>query len=113
MKFQYQAKDRAAKLVQGEIDADSLGEARNKLRAQKLFVLNVAEASTAGRMGTAPSLSFRRGVSKADLLMLLSQLTIMTQSGVDLAEALRNLGEQSAKPALKAVLEKVYSDVSG
>lgn len=113
MRLQYKAKDRAGKFAQGELEADSLADARNKLRGQGLFVLNLAPVGQA-RQRTSESLAlFRRRVSKTDLLMMLSQLTIMIQSGVDLAEALRNLGEQSAKQPLKGVLEQVYSDVSG
>jgi type IV pilus assembly protein PilC len=52
-------------------------------------------------------------VTNSDLVTMMSQLTIMCQSGVDLAEALQNVAEQSTKPALKRVLEKVYQDVSG
>lgn len=111
MRLQYRAKDRAGKASDGDIEAASVNEARAKLRAQGLFVLDITPAVAAP--SGSPSFSFRRGVSKADLLMLLSQLTIMNQSGVDLAESLRNLAEQCGKPALKAVLERVYNDVSG
>jgi type II secretory pathway component PulF len=111
MKFQYRAKDRGGEAAQGELDAESIADARNKLRNQGLFVLELAAATSARRAG-ATSFNLRRAASKADILILLSQLTIMMQSGVDLAESLRNLAEQCSKPALKAVLHGIYSDVS-
>lgn len=111
MKFQYRAKDRSGKPLQGELDAESIAEARQKLRGDGLFVLEVSGASgNAG--GASMNVSFSRGVKKTDILTLMSQLTIMCQSGVDLAESLRNLADQCPRPALQAVLHQVYDDVS-
>ncbi len=42
----------------------------------------------------------------------MSQLTIMSQSGVDLAEALENIAQQATKPALRQALTQVHADVS-
>ena len=111
MRLQYQAKNREGVSVDGEMEAASVAEARTKLRGQGLFVLQIANAANSTG-SSRPSFSLQRKVSKADLLMLLSQLTIMNQSGVDLAESLRNLADQCGKPALKAVLERTYNDVS-
>jgi type II secretory pathway component PulF len=110
MKYQYKAKDKTGKLQHSEIEADSIADARQKLRSQGLFVLELAAAETSTLSGGG-HFSLRR-VSKSDLLMLMSQLTIMCQSGVDLAESLRNLAQQCPRPSLKAVLERVYADVS-
>jgi len=113
MKYQYKAKDRSGKLQQSELEADSLADARQKLRAQGLFVLELAQAGAAASGGGGGMQLFSGvRVKKADILMLMSQLTIMCQSGVDLAESLRNLAQQCPRPALKTVLERVYGDVS-
>ncbi len=45
--------------------------------------------------------------------MAMSQLTIMTQSGVSLAEALDNISQQATKPVMQNVLAQVLADVSG
>jgi type II secretory pathway component PulF len=109
MKYRYKAKNRDGTSLLNELEADSVADARTKLRAQGLFVL---EVTAAGQSGVEARELWQRRVSKTDLLMLMSQLTIMCQSGVDLAESLRNLALQCPRPSLKAVLEKVYNDVS-
>lgn len=113
MKFHYQAKNRNGELTAGEMEAVSIVDARQQLRARGLFVSKLTPAGLAGRpqvMGATLRLFGR--VSKSDLVMMLSQLTIMCQSGIDLAEALRNVADQCTKPAFRTVLERVHEDVS-
>ncbi len=52
-------------------------------------------------------------VPKTELMMMTSQLAIMTRTGVDLADALKNLAGQCRHPALKKTLADVYDRVSG
>lgn len=113
MKFHYQAKSRSGELTSGEIEALSIVEARQQLRTRGLFVSKLTPAGLAShsqRMSTSLHLFSR--VKKNDLVMMLSQLTIMCQSGIDLAEALHNVAEQCPKPAFRSVLERVHADVS-
>lgn len=113
MKFHYQAKSSAGEPTAGEIDAASIADARQQLRARGLFVSKLAPAGLAGRsQAMGSSLRMFGRVKKNDLVMMLSQLTIMCQSGIDLAEALRNVADQCTKPAFRTVLEQVHSDVS-
>ncbi len=51
-------------------------------------------------------------VSRSELLISLSQLTIMCQAGVDLAEGIHQLADQCRHPALKRILIAVDRDVS-
>ena len=112
MKFQYQAKDRAGSASSGEVDASSLADARMQLRNQGLFVTALDKQSTfdASRRDGFTSRLFG-SVSKSDLVLMMSQLSIMSQSGVDLAEALHNVAQQCPKPALRKILEQVDADV--
>lgn len=114
MKFDYRAKDRTGKLCEGHLDADSSADARRRLRDQGLFVLALDSAKRSGARSKSRSAGRARGrrVKPADIVMFMSQLTIMCQSGVDLAEAIRNVAQQCPRPALRAVLEVVYQDVS-
>lgn len=113
MKFQYQAKQRNGEATSGEIDAASAAEARQRLRSQGLFVTSLTSNAGPMRRTAHRSPGFLARVSKADLVMMMSQLTIMCQSGVDLAESLHNLADQCPKPALKTVLAQLDADVSG
>ncbi len=116
MEFQYSAKATSGQAAIGAIDAASIGEARLRLREQGLFILSLAAQSQ--KAAAAPNRSsrqsfYRSRVRKSDLLMLTSQLSIMCQAGVDLAEALKNVAEQCRHPMLKQTLDAVYADVSG
>ncbi len=112
MKFQYQAKNRSGESTSGALEAGSMAEARQHLRVQGLFLTELSTTSLAmsKKIGSARSLMGR--VTKSDLVTMMSQLTIMCQSGVDLAEGLQNVSDQCTKPAFKRVLQQVCRDVS-
>lgn len=111
-RFQYQARQRSGDEAVGEIEAASLLEARHLLRTQGLYVLALSPAQPASGLAARSKTSWFSRTSKSDLVMLVSQLTIMCQSGVDLAEALQHVATQCTKPALREVLEQVHADVS-
>lgn len=54
----------------------------------------------------------RSSVSKSDLLVVTTQLSIMCQSGVDLAAALGNVAQECRNPGLKRTLSVVSNDVN-
>lgn len=61
------------------------------------------------------SVPFARGasVSKSDLLVITTQLSIMCQSGVDLAAAISSIAQECRHPGLKPILTAVSNDVNG
>lgn len=121
MKFQYQAKDRQGNSIEGQFEGENALAVRQKLRTQGLFVLSVVslDSSYAGfaslrtKTGiTAVGAKKSRRVKGSDLIVSLSQLSIMCQSGDDLAEALKTVANQCQSPRLKQVLQDIYQDVS-
>ncbi|MGE0608646.1 MAG: type II secretion system F family protein, partial [Pirellulales bacterium] len=113
MKHYYKAKARDGAVTSGELEAGSQAEARRMLREQGLFALEVSAAGRRPAGAGKPSRSlFAQRVGKGDVLLMLSQLNIMCQSGVDLAEALRGIASQSQNPRLKETQEKVHYDVT-
>jgi type IV pilus assembly protein PilC len=113
MQFAYEAKLRSGSASSGVIDAGTIAEARQRLRSQGLFVTHIASNTKAAAKGKKVASRLFSRVTKNDLVVFMSQLTIMCQSGVDLAEALHNLAEQSPKPAMRAILERIDKEVSG
>lgn len=112
MKYYYQAKQRDGTPTAGEIEADSLAAARQSLRRDGLFVLSLTAQRSSKLASSSRGLSFRAKISRTDMLMMLSQLTIMCRSGVDLAEAIQNVSEHVNKPAFQKVLRAVHADIS-
>src|SRR5262245_48985730 len=112
MKFQYTAKDRLGKPVTGEVEADSEADARRRLRADKVFLVSIVPALAVVARPVQRNILPSKRVSRTELVMMMSQLTLMCQSGVDVAEALRNLSQQTKPGKLKDVLARIYDDVS-
>jgi type IV pilus assembly protein PilC len=131
MKFQYRARDKSGKTVDGEYDGDTALAVRQRLRSQGLFALSVvamesssplmqssinasmAKLPTGAGSPTKPSLfPGRSRIRTSDLIVVLSQLSIMCQSGDDLAEALKNVANQCSVPGLQKVLLAIYQDVA-
>ena len=115
MQFQYIAKDRQGKSVEGFFDGVNAMAVRQKLRTQGLFALSVVAADARSKKSkakltrtaahsSASSFGWSKRVKSSDLIMALSQLAIMCQSGDDLAEALKTVANQCSVPALKKVL---------
>ncbi len=112
MRFQYQAKQRNGQAMAGELEAATLAEARLRLRSQGLFVTALSSQSQYAARAVRAASRGSGGVRKSDLVIMMSQLSIMSQSGIDLAEALHNLAEQCPKANLRKVLAQVDVDVS-
>ncbi len=60
----------------------------------------------------SPTLGGRVSVSKSDLLVITTQLSIMCQSGVDLAAAISSIAQECRHPGLKPILMAVSTDVN-
>lgn len=121
MLFQYLAKDRQGKSVDGNFEGDSALAVRHRLRSQGLFALSVVQVESRSQIRRAPFLELSKSpkfsfwkarVKTSELIVALSQLSIMCQSGDDLAEALNTVANQCPAPALKRVLLVAYQDVS-
>jgi len=132
MKFHYVAKDQYGKSIDGFLDGGSALAVRQQLRSQGIFALKVAPAASVSKVksqfaakpndratSSMPSVwkssSLLGGsprVKTSDLIVALSQLSIMCQSGDDLAEALKTVATQCTSPSLQHVLLATYQDVS-
>ena len=53
----------------------------------------------------------RSGVSKTDLMLVTTQLSIMTRAGMDLADAVATIARQSQNAKVRVVLERVHSQL--
>ncbi len=123
MQFQYRAKDRQGTFVEGQFEGDSALVIRQRLRSQGLFALSVTALQSRSsapkvlskkvRINSSPFVSAKlRRVKNSDIIIALSQLSIMCQSGDDLAEALNTVANQCPVPRLQRVLLDTYQDVS-
>ena len=113
MHFKYKAKETTGQVATGTITATSQVEAHRQLREQGLFPLSLQPQKKTGTSQAKSGFRIGSGVKKADLLMLTSQLSIMCQSEIDLAEALQHVASQCTKPVLKKILDEGHAGDNG
>jgi len=99
--FEYKALNKSGRAIKGIIDASSLEEARDKLREQSLFPVEVGTVtqSSAGRN----SLSFRR-TSNEDIALFSHQLASLIKGGLPLLSSLNAIAEQMGSHYLRRVV---------
>lgn len=110
MQFEYLARDIAGKMQSGIVNAETPGEAARKLRQDGLFTLTINELRAQPK---ASGGLFARRVSRSEIVYLSSQLAVMVDAGIPVAQAIGGLARQSESPAMRQMLERIQADVEG
>jgi len=104
--FEYTALTSEGKTVTGVIDADSLKEARQKVKRSGVFPVDVIPG--AARPSAAGRRSFLgERVSAAEVSVLTRQLATLLTAGLPLVDSLAALGEQVERTTVKRVVAAV------
>lgn len=119
--FQYAAKDKSGKTIQGTIQANDRGEAVNQLRGRDLIILKVEEGGKGGGEKKAASVARKSGgafsvkpkASKSELVIFTRQLSTMISAGISLLESIEVLAEQAETPGMKACCKRLASELRG
>jgi|CXWL01.1.fsa_nt_gi type IV pilus assembly protein PilC len=112
--FAYKAKTSAGIVMEGVIDAAEQRGAVDKLRAQKLVVLEIAEKgeSPVAKIRAMLGMGKSRGkVTSKDLVLFSRQLSTLVSAGVPIVQSLGILENQAENPAFKEVLAAVKTDI--
>ncbi|MBV2147278.1 type II secretion system inner membrane protein GspF [Sphingobium sp. AS12] len=108
--FDYVAIDPAGKERKGALKAETLEDARAKLDARKLFIVELsAGAVEMARKRTGLSLRTLR-LSPKELTLFTRQLATLTQVS-PLEESLRTIGRQSEQDHVRLIVGKVHGGV--
>ena len=110
--YAYAVRDRAGKLIQGHLEADSPALVANKLKSMGYAPINISETN-AGLKKEITIPGFGKKVKLKDLAVMARQFSTMVNSGLPLLRALRILSEQTENKELSRVLGEVRSDVEG
>jgi general secretion pathway protein F len=103
--FRYSAYGRGGSEVSGIIDADSLREARERLKKEGLFPRAIVPEEEAAAAGALRSL--RRRVSLPELCLMTRRLATLLGSAVPVYEAVATLYAQESPGELRNVLGRV------
>jgi type IV pilus assembly protein PilC len=111
--FAYKAKTSAGLVMEGSIDADEQKNAVEKLRAQKLVVLQIVEKvdSPLDKIRAMIKRNKKGEVTSKDLVLFSRQLSTLVSAGVPIVQSLGILETQAENPAFKEVLAGVKSDI--
>ncbi|ETI62890.1 general secretion pathway protein F [Sphingobium sp. C100] len=108
--FDYVAIDPAGRERSGKVKADTVEDARAKLDARKLFIVQLeAGAGKATRKRSGMALRSPR-LSPKELTLFTRQLATLTQVS-PLEESLRTIGRQSEQDHVRAIVGKVHGGV--
>ena len=108
--YEYTALDARGKMTSGIIDADGARSARQKLRANGIFPVDVKEAQekTEKKKDRVTDLSrFLKRVKPAEIAIMTRQLSTLISAGFPLVSALDALVPQTKSHRLKTVLAQV------
>src|SRR6266568_6761168 len=108
--YAYKVRDRAGKIVQGTVEAESETAVVGRLRQMGLAPLLIEEhKESLGKMEL--HLPWANLVKPKDIAVMSRQFATMINSGLSLLRALNILAEQTDNPRLRVVLSEVRSDI--
>jgi len=107
--YTYKVRDRAGKVLEGSIEADSTTLVANKLR--QMGYVPLAIDKKAGGGASKELHIFKPKVKLKDIAVFSRQFATMINSGLSLLRALSILEEQTESKALAAILKDVRVDV--
>ncbi len=108
MLYHYTAADKTGKIIEADIDAESVNQVLQHLSGRELRPVNVRAVGSQAR-------SFRGvfgGVSTADKVFLTRYLSLMLRVGTDLLSAINILIADFDKPSVKAILLEIRDNLS-
>lgn len=110
--YAYAVRDRAGKIINGQIEADSTAVVATKLKAMGYSPIDIS-AKNAGIKREINIPGMGKKVSLKALAVMSRQFATMINSGLPLVRALRILSEQTESKELGRVLGEVRGDVEG
>jgi len=106
-RFNYKAKDKAGKLVTGEVEAVNINEAARLVRSRGLYVISITAKIDSP---FAIIKRFRERITISDVAAFTRQLSTMINAGLPITEALLILRSQSKK-SMQRIVAQLLADV--
>ncbi|MBI5596292.1 MAG: type II secretion system F family protein [Elusimicrobia bacterium] len=109
--YAYKAKEASGNVATGVIDAGKEQEAIQKLKAQKLTVIEISEAGGGIVATIKEKLLGKPEVTPRDLVLFSRQLSTLVSAGVPIVQSLTILEEQQENPTFRKILGEVRLDI--
>lgn len=109
--FVYKAKGVDGNLVEGSVDANEQREAVDRLRQQKLIILEISPKTDSFFDAVKAVVKGKGRVTSRDLVLFSRQLSTLVSAGVPIVQGLSILESQAENPAFRTVLGAVRTDI--
>ena len=110
--FEYQALTEKGKNIKGIIDADSMAQARSRLRSHGKFPVSIKESSRSGQGEKNRHISLFDRVKSQEIAIVTRQLATLLGAGIPLVQALSSLVEQTQNKTLKKIIAQIKEEVN-
>jgi len=113
--YKYELRDAAGQTQAGMVQAPSLLDATNMLRAQGGFVVSITPAAggVVGAYERLRSVSFEMGPGLKDVLAFTNQLAVMIKAGINIRSAIAGIAEGVKNSKFRGILYQIKADVEG
>lgn len=110
--FSYKARFANGSVTSGVIEAADQRAANDKLRAQKMIVMEMKEASSNPAVEFLKKINpFKPGVGSKELVLFSRQLSTLVSAGVPIVQGLSILVDQAETPVFKKTIQGVREDI--
>ena len=110
--FSYKGLNKQGRNVRGSIDADNMRSARNRLKKDGIYVVDIKDKSKSIKKASGKKGVRTGGVSVQDIAMTTRQLAVLLKANVPLVDTIGAVSEQSENPTMKEVLAEVKTAVN-
>jgi type IV pilus assembly protein PilC len=111
--YRFQARNERGELTSGVLQADSVAEAAQLLRARGDHVVQLVPLAAAGDdfKAVLRKLNYSSGPTPKDILDFTTQLAVMIRAGISIRAALEGISEQVQNQKFRKILLQIKSDV--
>ena len=111
--YQYQIRQQNGAVTNGQITANSLGEASAIVRQQDGYLLDISPLGRAeqGLLLRLRNLRIDFGPGLKDVLNFTSQLSVMIKAGINVRGAVEGVAEQTTNPRFHKIVDQIRLDV--
>lgn len=108
--YEYKALGQTGKEIKSSINADNLIQAKTKIAAEGVMLLDIKEKKSKQTSGNS-GVTFGKKVSVEDLAIMTRQLATLVKAKIQIVEALAALQDQVENEYLRVILSEVKQDV--
>ncbi len=109
--YSYKGLDRSGKEIKNSINAESIIQAKSKVKNQGIMLIDIKEKKAKSGVESS-SLSMGSKVKISDLALMTRQLATLVKAKIQIVEALSALQDQIDNDYLKVVISEVKQDVN-